>query len=137
MEESKLKEKYMHLQMLDQQIKSAQQQVQALEQQISELKNILTALDEFKNLKINDAILVPLATGIYFNAKIQNIEELMVNVGANVTVKKDNESTKKLVEQQIVEITQVQHQMIADAQEMVSQAKDIQSMLKDEIDENK
>ena len=129
MDESPLKERYMQLQMLDQQIKSAQQQVQMLEQQLADLNGVLIALDDFKLYKKDTPLLVPLTSGIYIKALLQNPEEFTVNIGANVAVKKDVPSTKGLVAHQIHEINQVQEQMMADLQEMISQAKNIQSEL--------
>ena len=136
MEESEIKEKYMELQLFDQQIKNAHQQIQTLEQQLMELNNVLLTLDEVKKLEKNAEILIPLTTGIYAKGTLQDTSEFTVNVGADVAVKKDFESTKKLINQQIQEVTQVQQKMVVEVQEIVTKAKKIQELLKDVLEKD-
>ena len=80
MDEDDLKEHYMQLQMLDQQIKNAQQQLQTLDQQMMELNNVIMAIDDFKKVEKGANVLVPISAGIFFKAKVEDPKEFTVNV---------------------------------------------------------
>jgi len=118
----KMQELYLKLQMVHEQIKEIEKQDQMFNNQIVELTSTIQSLDDFKKLKEGTEILVPLNRGMYAKAELKNNEGLLVNVGSNVTVKKDIESTKKLINEQIAEITNVQQQMVMNLQQLTSQA---------------
>ena len=133
MEQKEIQEQYMQLQMLDQQIKSAQKQVQMLDQQLEEMTAVLLALDDVKKTNKGDNILVPLSSGIYIKAKLDDTSNFIVNIGAQVAVSKNIEGTKKLVESQIKEISGVQQQMVSDVKEMVKDAKNLQMVIQEAL----
>ena len=122
MEKEKMQELYLKLQMVHEQIKEIEKQDQMFNNQLVELTSTIQSLDDFKKLKEGTEILVPLNRGMYAKAELKNNEKLLVNVGSNVTVKKDIESTKKLINEQITEITNVQQQMVMNLQQLTSQA---------------
>ena len=117
-----MQELYLKLQMVHEQIKEIEKQDQMFNNQLVELTSTIQSLDDFKKLKEGTEILVPLNRGMYAKAELKNNEKLLVNVGSNVTVKKDIESTKKLINEQITEITNVQQQMVMNLQQLTSQA---------------
>ena len=119
--------------MHDQQIKSAQKQVQMLEQQLEEMTAVLLALDDVKKTNKGDNILVPLSSGIYIKAKLEDTSNFIVNIGAQVAVSKNIEGTKILVESQIKEISGVQQQMVSDVKEMVRDAKNLQMVIQEAL----
>ena len=125
-----MQELYLKLQMVHEQIKEIEKQDQMFNNQIVELTATTQSLDDFKNLKQGTEILVPLNRGMYAKAELKDNKELLVNVGSNVTVKKDIESTKKLINEQIVEITNVQQQMVVNLQQLSSQAALIEGEIK-------
>jgi len=118
----KMQELYLKLQMVHEQIKEIEKQDQMFNSQLVELTSTIQSLDDFKKLKEGTEILVPLNRGMYAKAELKNNNGLLVNVGSNVTVKKDIESTKKLINEQIAEITKVQQQMVINLQQLSSQA---------------
>lgn len=117
-----MQELYLKFQMVHEQINEIEKQDQMFNSQIVELTSTIQSLDDFKKLKEGTEILVPLNRGMYAKAELKDNTGLLVNVGANVTVEKDIESTKKLINEQIAEITNVQQQMIASMQQLTSQA---------------
>ncbi len=113
-----LQEKYMQLQIIEQQMKQIQKQIQLIESQMNELVTAHQALDDLKKTKQGTKMLVPISNGIFAKAEIKDNMELIVNVGANITVNKDIESTKSLVAKQINEIKGVQEKMMLDLQKL-------------------
>lgn len=127
--QEKLKEKYMEMQMLDQQIKQAQKQIQMIEQQVNELNNVKQNLDNIKSVDEDTEVLSSISSGIFVKAKIGKADKLLVNVGADVMVEKDIDSTKELIDQQIKEMHNVQMQTDGEMQKLAQRASSLQNEL--------
>ena len=127
--EKKAQEMYMEFQMLEQHINQLQKQLEAVTHQLIELSVTSNSLDEFNKIDAGKEIFVPLSSGIFAKANIKNTSELLVNVGANVAVKKDVPSTKKLIQNQIEEITKIQKQMIDELEKLTNHAAQIEMQL--------
>lgn len=125
-----LKEKYMELQMIDQQMKRFQKQLEAVESHRLELLSINQSLDDIKNVKAGTEILVPMSSGIFAKANIQEPEHLIVNVGANIAVAKNISDTKKLLEKQLNELKKVHQQIMGELQELAVKAGSIEQEMK-------
>lgn len=90
--------------MLEQQIQNMSQSMNNIDRSIQDLKDLIGSLDEFKTLKKGDKVLVSVTNGIFVEAKLENPSNLIVNVGSNVTVKKNVEDSKKMIESQMIEL---------------------------------
>jgi len=124
-----MQQKYMQMQMVEQQIKQLQQQMQTTEQQIMELSITLQALDDIKKVEKGTDILVPLASGIFAKAKLEDNTNLMLNVGAGTTIQKDIPGTKEMLVKQMNEIRNVQEQFTQSIQELNIKAQELQKDL--------
>lgn len=120
--EKKLQELYIEFSNLDHNIKQMHKQMQILEAQLAELIMGMQSLDELKKVKAGTEILVPISSGVYAKAELKDNENLIVNVGANTTVIKGIDSTKKIIENQIEEMRKIQEQMIEEIQQLASSA---------------
>lgn len=109
--EQQTQQKYLELQMLERRIQQLQQQIQTLQQQILELEQIQLNLTEISKVKKGNLILVPLASGIFAKAKIEDAENLIVNVGAGTAVVKNVDSTNKMMSEQIKESKRVENKL--------------------------
>ena len=129
--EKKAQEMYMEFQALEQHIKQLQKQLEMVTHQLIELNSTNNSLDEFTKINAGKEIFVPLSSGIFAKASIKDTSELIVNVGANVVVKKDVISTKKLIQNQMEEIKKIQRQMINELEKMTSHAAQIEMKLQE------
>ncbi len=120
--EKRLQKLYLQFQMLDQQIKQVQQQATALNTQLVDLVGTTQSLEDLKNVKAGTEILVPISSGVYSKAEIKDTQNLIVNVGANTTVKKNVNDTKKIIEEQIEEMKKLQKQMLEELNRLTTQA---------------
>ena len=134
-EQEQIQQKYMQLQMMQQQIKQIQQQIQQFEQQIVELNSLSQSLEDFKGLKPGSETLVPISSGIFAKASLKDNDGLLVNVGANTVVKKSVEETKKLIDNQRIQLEEVRQKIAENIDMMTSQAasleKDLSKAIKD------
>src|SRR3989344_6425049 len=118
--QKKSKELYLEFQMLDQHIRQLHKQLEAVTQQLVEFTVTSSNLDEFKKISAGTDIFAPLSSGIFAKASIKDTSDLLVNIGANVVVKKDIDSTKKLIQNQAEEIKKIQKQLIDNMEKMTN-----------------
>ncbi len=129
--EKKAQEMYMQFQVIDQNIKQLQKQLEMVTHQLMDLSVTRGSLDELDKVKAGNEIFVPISSGIFARAVIKDTSELLVNIGANVVVKKDNASTKKLIQDQIEEVKGIQKQMIEELEKMTGYASQIELQLQE------
>lgn len=110
--EKEIEKKYTELQITTQQMKQLQKQIALLNNQLVELTLLQQSINEIRDVKIGTSILVTIGNGIYAKAELKENNEFLVNVGSNTVVKKDIDSTTKLIQQQLEEISGVYEQMM-------------------------
>lgn len=119
-------DKYVQLQMVDQQARQLQQYLQTFDQQLLEIRSVIISLNEFAKLKKGDSILAPIANGIFVKAKLEDSHEVRVNVGNNTVVTKTIEGAVKMLEGQEAEINQYRSDVLAKFDELLKQAEALQ-----------
>ena len=120
-QEEKVQKLYIEFQLLNQQIQQLEKQNEALNNNLMELVMTSQSLDDFRQIKEKTEIFVPLNSGIFAKAELKKADELIVNVGANVAVKKDISSTKKLVERQLEQLRDIRERMASDLKKLTMQ----------------
>ena len=120
--EENLQKMYLEFQMLDQQIKQLDKQHTVLNDQLVELMATRQSLEDMEKVKEKTEILVPLSSGIYAKAEIKDSKKFIVNVGANIALVKDINSTKKLMETQIDEMKKLRETLVNQLQEQTIKA---------------
>lgn len=100
-------EKYQEFQTLSAELQEIQKQLQNSDRQINELQQLAEAITDFSKIKPGTDSLSTLGNGIFAKTKIEDTKELVLTVGANVTVTKTVEEVKKTVDSQIVEIENI------------------------------
>jgi prefoldin alpha subunit len=127
----KLQQKYMELQILDQQMKQIQKQVEAAERQAAEIEEVQKSLDELGSSKIGSEMFVPISNGIFLKAKLEDNKSLAVNVGSNTVVKKDIPSTKAMLDEQATDLRKFQAELAGQFEKMAERAAELQSEMQD------
>ena len=118
----------MRMQMLGQEAEKLEQHMQVIEQQISELgsvkesiEGIITKLDsksQSKNNKeIDREILANLGKGIFVKADVKN-EDLFINVGKEVIVRKKPNEAIKIIDEQLVKLVNGKEEIISRISEL-------------------
>jgi prefoldin alpha subunit len=136
MDKEKVQEKYIELQLIEQQMKQIQKQMQLVESQVGELTTAYNALEELRKTKPGTKILVPISNGIFAKAELKDSQDLIVNVGANVTVDKNVESAKGLVREQIDEMTAFHQKLMSDLQKLGVKGSALETDLQKMISDN-
>ncbi len=124
-----MQEMYMQYQMLDQNIKQMQKQLEMVTGQLYELTVTLSSLDGVQKIDLKKEVLIPLSAGIFAKGSLKTNSELLVNVGANVVVKKDIPSTRNLIQRQIEDVKKIQEQTIAEIENLAKHASQVEMQL--------
>lgn len=127
----KLQQKYLEVQVLDRQMKQVQKQVEILEQQISDLEEVQQNLDALARAKVGSEILVPIASGIFFKARLEDNKSLAVNAGSNTVVRKDVLSTKSMLAEQAGEMRKFQAELVQQFEKMAERAAELQKEMQE------
>lgn len=128
-DKKQIQEKYMQMQLIEQQMQQVQKQLKLLESQIQELNLTGQALDDLRTTKTGKEILVPMASGIFVKAELKDNKELAINVGADTVVKKNTEETKKLITNQLEEVTKMQQDLTANLEKLAGSAQMLEKEL--------
>lgn len=130
----KIQEQYMQLQMLAQTIKQGQQQAQAIEMQLQELKKAKRTIN---SLKKGQEVLFPISAGVFAQGKIEQEEELIVNVGAGVAVKKTTKNALGIIESQLSELKKYQQELIGQIQDQANKAQRLEKQIEEGMKKEK
>jgi len=127
--EKEVRKKYIELQLMEQQMKQLQENAKVLDSQLAELIGVIQSLEDFKSVENKTRLWVPISNGIFTKAELIDNRELMVNVGADVVVKKSAEETKSLIAGQMDEIKKVQQKVVEELQRIAVKAMGIEKEL--------
>ena len=93
----------------EQQIRQIQQQMEVIERNIIEMSSLNLGLEEFKGAEGKE-ILSQVGKNIFVKTKLLS-EELIVDIGSGNFVKKDIESTKKLIGEQTKKLERIRDEL--------------------------
>jgi prefoldin alpha subunit len=129
--QKKAQELYMQMSMINQQSQELQKQIQSFEETIQEVEESKKSLLEISNTKEDNEFLVPIVSGIFAKAKSKDFKKFIVNVGGNVAVEKPIEKVQALLEKQLSQMQEAQHQFVDQLQKLTVQGKQIEVQLQE------
>lgn len=115
--QEKMQEKYMELQMLNMHVQQFQQKAQAIEQQCAELDQAQQALETLAGSKESESF-VTVTPGVLVRGKVEDTENVIVNVGSGVLVEKPLMETVKDIAGQVTELRQIQQEVQAQLEQL-------------------
>lgn len=120
---------FMRIQMLGQEAEKIEQQIQAIDQQMAELSAVKESLENLNSEKGKSReILANLGKGIFAKAQI-NEEDLFVNVGREVVVKRTIKETLSIIEAQSKKLVEGREEFVEKIQELQENMQDLMSEL--------
>ena len=133
--EQEIQQMYMQFQMMKQQMDEAIQNKQLLDQKMMEIITTKSAIADLKKTKKNDEIWTPLGTDSFVSAKLDNVSEVAVNVGANVIVKKTLPEAIKIIENKEKELQDIDKKMTSYIQQLGAQMQMLEQTMQNAISE--
>jgi prefoldin alpha subunit len=122
--------KYLELQVLNQKMQQVQEQMEALEQQAVDVERVSGHLEELSKVSNGTEALVPVANGLFAKAKLLDTQNLIVNVGSNVSVQKSVPEVKQLILAQVEEMRKLQDDLAKQLQQLTSHAEQAEAELR-------
>jgi prefoldin alpha subunit len=126
-----VREKYYEYQAAVQQHKVLVQQHEVLEEQIQDIQKTIEALEHLSTMKSGNELLVPISQGVFAHASIKDCDNLLVNVGGEILVKKTLEKTKTMMEERLKAVQEYQQDNLKNLQTLQTAVKSLESELKE------
>lgn len=95
------------IQLLEATLNVIKSRLDVTEATLNESRMALETLKAIESAKEGDSILVPIGAGSYIFAKIENINKVIVGVGANVCVEKTIKESIDMINERIAKLEQI------------------------------
>lgn len=128
--EEELQEKYIMLQLLDAQIKEIENELSAIENKNAELVKLKVSLNDLGNVKKDSKSYSAIGLGIYAESSIKAVNEVLVNVGSNILVKKDIGSAGKLIDDQLKQSEEIILKLAQNLQTLALRSQQLEKEIK-------
>jgi prefoldin alpha subunit len=109
---------YMELQMLGQQAQQLRQHLENIDVQMQELAQTKQSLHELKECKTGSNMLSQVATGMFVRGKLENANNVILNIGAEVGVEKTLKEAQEMIDKQLTEVTEIREHFLTQFNQM-------------------
>ena len=103
-EKQKLQEKYVEFQLLQERIQEVEQQRQFIAQQNNELHKTRDSLSGLSSAHTGEQIFSQIGSGVFIRTKLDEINYVLINIGANIFASKTIEETRTFLDMHIEEL---------------------------------
>ncbi len=117
--EEELQQKYIQLQVMKQQAQSFFEEKQKLDSHLSEMSLTLDAMKKLTETKPNEEILSSIGSGAFVKGTINDVQNVLVSVGAGVVVKKELKSAIEVMESRVMDIQKVNEELMGELNKLV------------------
>ena len=117
--EEELQQKYIQLQVMKQQAQSFFEEKQKLDNHLSEMSLTLDAMKKLTETKLNEEIWTSIGSGAFVKGTINDVENVLVSVGAGIVVKKDLKSAIEVMESRVTDIQKVNEELMGELNKLV------------------
>ena len=124
---ARLRETYVELSTLDDKLKQLQEQLEYFDEQFGQIATISTDLEQLKQCKEGDRVLVPVHQGIFLRARLESSDDLVVNVGNGVAVDKKLDEAIGMITGQLTDMQHMREQITQQMQQLMNRAEQLQS----------
>ncbi|MBN1503212.1 prefoldin subunit alpha [Candidatus Woesearchaeota archaeon] len=124
------KESVLELQNNDDKIKQIQKHIETLDGQLQEVLTMENIINEFNETKAGSQLRIPIADGIFVKARLDDNEDILVNVGSSVAVKKTIPEVQEMILKQKEELTAYRANILVQLQQLIARSEELQNKLK-------
>ncbi len=101
---------YIVQQLMGQQLQQIEQQIATIEAQAEELENIKESLSELQKHD-KKTIHTPLGAGVFLESELRKPDDVLLNVGSGVIVKRSTQDALRIISNQIDQLKKIKEQM--------------------------
>ena len=125
-----IQKKIIEIRMLEDQIGQMEERVRLIDREILELQNIILSLDELTDVDDKEAM-VPIGKNVFVKSKVNNCNEVYVNIGSKTIVKKTIIEAKKLFEEKKDKFLEAREYIGTDADKIIKRIGKVDSEIMD------
>ena len=119
----------LRLEVLSERIRALQGHIMEVDEQISSADQGVMVLEEMAGKK-DVEVLVPLINGVFVAGKIFSTDELLVNVGSGVVVKKSLHDTIEILKKQSRELREYKAKIEKEVNDLLREFEELASIIK-------
>lgn len=131
--ELEVKKKYMNLELIENKIKSVQENIAKINSEMSRVEQIKATLEAMESQKNDEDALLTVSDGVFVKGKITQKDNLYINVGQGVVVKKSYADAYLLIQDQKSKLEQSKKKLSEMLANLESQALEIENQLRSDI----
>ena len=120
-----IQKRVLQFQFMENNLKTLQERAQLVTQRMEDVQRTMIALEDLDKTKPNKA-LIPIGSGNFVQGSIENTEEVLVNVGSGIIVRKKKEESKKMLEEEIKDFEKILQDISTNAQAILFELQKIQ-----------
>ena len=135
-EAQEIQKKYVHLQILKQQLSTLMQEKNSLNERAVELTTTIDALKKLADVKKGEEMWSSLGSGAFVRSDIKDIDNVYVAAGAGLVTKETRESGIEILSSRLAELQKIDEEFTAEINKLAEQAAQIEAELQHAV-ENK
>jgi prefoldin alpha subunit len=105
--EDQIRELISRMQLFQQRMEALQQQASLVQMSLQDMDNALKALSTLEGQKSGHEMLVPIGAGSYVHATLSKPEQVLVNLGAGVSMEKSIADSKSVLQSRRTDLEKV------------------------------
>ncbi len=130
-EEEKFQKKYLEYNLYRNQLQGLSEELSTIAATVHAMNTALETLENFDKLKENPEILVPIGAQTFAHAKITDLKNVLVNIGANTILKKDVQKAIETLNNQLKELEEARTKIETNIRELGEKLEEMEPELEE------
>jgi len=117
------------MQIYEAQARSLNEQLNLINLKLEELKSAKAFLDSLKTIDVNTELLFPIGGGVFVKGRISNKEYVLMDIGANVIVKRAVSESTDAVNNNIINLEDAKTKIEGQLAQVIQKYNELQKLL--------
>jgi len=127
--ENEMQAKILEINVMENRLRQLEQSLNIIDQQIMEQQMLQLNINELKKVKKGQDMLFPLGRNLFVKGKLED-NELLINIGNGIVVKKEGEKAKDIVERQKLQLVGIREEIAREVERILNEISLIERSLK-------
>jgi len=127
-----LQQKFLELQMLEQQIKEVKQHQQILTHKLQELTKLEESITDLEEVKDKKQLFAQIGPSVFLKTELKDNKHVFMDIGSNIVLEKSLPEAKKLIATQLKEINDnmklIEHHLVNASKQTQNLQQELQAL---------
>ncbi len=119
----------MELQVMKQQLHEIEQYINEIDKRILEVQQSLYDLQNFRDRKENQEVLVPIVSGVFVKGQLKDIDKVLIGVGAGVVIESDLDHAIAILNRNLATLTKQREEFVKEGEVLVNKMRTIEEKI--------